>query len=157
MSMGIEIERKFLVHPANWQQISTRSDYMKQGYLAADSTTTVRVRVTDEHAWITIKGMTDQISRKEYEYAIPLKDGIEMLDGMCSQGIIEKTRFYIQYASHTWEVDVFAGDNLGLVVGEIELSSEDEYFELPSWIDKEVSDDPRYFNVNLMKKPYSQW
>jgi adenylate cyclase len=155
--MAIEIERKFLVHCEDWARLSVRSDYMKQGYLAADSATTVRVRVANDRAWLTIKGVTNQISRKEYEYAIPVADGIEMLDDMCGQDVIEKTRYYIEHANHTWEIDVFQGSNLGLVVAEIELSSEDEHFEMPDWIDREVSNDARYFNVNLMKAPYNQW
>ena len=146
----MEIERKFLVHKELWEAlekpVSTR---IVQGYLSDDENCTVRVRIKGDKAFITIKGKTVGISRSEYEYAVPLADGVKMIDEFCEKKIL-KERFEIPLGRHTWEVDVFHGRLAPLVIAEIELDSEEEAFELPEWVAKEVSDDPRYYNSRLV-------
>jgi adenylate cyclase len=151
-----EIERKFLVKPRNWSELGPGLR-IRQGYLCTAKERTVRVRTYGDHAYLTIKGTTSGISRSEYEYEIPFADATEILDHLCVHPLIEKTRYRIPFAGHTFEVDVFNGANRGLTVAEVELKSPDEKVELPDWIDREVSDDPRYFNSNLAQKPFSTW
>jgi CYTH domain-containing protein len=115
------------------------------------------VRLAGEQGYLTIKGLTVGISRAEYEYAIPAEEAQEMLDNLCDRPLIEKTRYKIEFAGLIWEVDEFAGENQGLIVAEVELTHANQSIELPDWIDKEVSDDPRYYNVNLVQHPYSEW
>jgi len=154
--MGIEIERKFLVDTDKLPPL-TNGYAIKQGYIKTPDDTTLRVRIRDKDAFLTIKGKSVGASRLEFEYPIPLQDANDMLDNLCQTSVIEKTRHLIDHEGHTWEVDVFEGDNKGLVVAEIELESEDEPFALPSWATKEVTDDIRYFNSNLVENPYSKW
>lgn len=97
------------------------------------------------------------MKRQEYEYEIPLDDAEQMLNTLCGDVIIEKTRYHVPYMSHTWEIDIFEGDNSGLQMAEIELGSEDETFELPEWIGEEVTSDRRYYNINLLKHPFKMW
>jgi adenylate cyclase len=152
-SMGVEIERKFLVvgdHPMD------EAVEMMQGYLCKDPGRTVRVRLEDEKAVITIKGETLGITRLEYEYEIPFEDARELLD-LTIDSIVEKTRYHHRTDSHVWEIDVFKRRNKGLVVAEIELKDEDEVFEKPSWVGEEVTHDPRYANSSLSKTPYKEW
>ncbi len=151
--MGTEIERKFLVKSDSYKDISTPHK-ISQGYICSESDRVVRVRVKDEKAFITIKNKTIGFSRDEWEYEIPLSDGLSMLRNVCQQPIIEKTRYVSQYGNHTWEVDEFHGENKGLIVAEIELASEDEQFEVPDFIDTEVTNDARYYNAMLFKVPY---
>ena len=156
--MAIEIERKFLVIGEAWRGEVRNNCYYKQGYMAnAEGGASVRVRIAGEDANINIKSMTLGVSRQEYEYPIPLADAEQMLNTLCPGPVIEKTRYFVDFNGHTWEVDVFEGDNAGLVVAEIELSAEDEAFDLPSWVGDEVSDDPRYYNVCLVQHPYKDW
>lgn len=155
--MASEIERKFLVTSDAWKQEVKRQAHYRQGYLCPVDTSSVRVRVADEAAWLNVKSATLGIERLEYEYSIPLGDANEMLDRLCKRPLIEKTRYWVEYADHTWEIDVFEGDNEGLVVAEIELDRPDETFELPSWAGAEVSHDPRYYNVCLVDHPYKEW
>jgi CYTH domain-containing protein len=154
--MAKEIERKFLVRPRKWSELGTGL-VIRQGYLSTTIERTVRVRTYGERGYVTIKGKTSNISRDEYEYEIPFKDATEILDGLCIRPLIEKTRYRIPFGGHTFEVDEFVGANLGLTVAEVELKSADEKIELPDWIDREVSGDPRYFNSNLTQKPFSTW
>lgn len=154
--MGEEIERKFLVVGDRWRERATGTLF-RQGFLSTEPVRTVRVRVAGERAWLTIKGKTVGASRTEYEYPIPVEDGQHMLDTLCKKPLIEKTRYTLDAGSHTWEIDVFAGDNAGLVVAEIELGAEDEPFEKPAWLGEEVTHDPRYFNSNLVEHPYRDW
>ena len=148
--MAVEIERKFLVD-ANIldAQILTGGENISQGYLSSEPARTVRVRIKGDKAFITIKSATVGIVRKEFEYEIPIDDAAELLK-LC-ENVLEKIRYKVNYAGHTWEVDVFGGRLAGLILAEVELSAADEVAELPKWIDKEVSDDPRYFNSNLIK------
>lgn len=155
--MGQEIERKFLIHHDKWEQIEKPAGKtLKQGYILTDPHKTIRVRTTDNKAWLTIKGISTGATRLEYEYEIPLSEAIELLDNF-SDTALEKVRYEIIYAGKTWEIDVFSGDNLGLVVAEIELESEDEYFDLPTWVSTEITSDQRYYNSNLTKHPFKDW
>ena len=154
--MGVEIERKFLVVGDAWRTLG-ESTLLRQGYLSVDATRTVRVRIDGEHAFLTIKGKSVGASRGEWEYPIPVLDAAELLDGLCQQPLVEKVRHRIASGPHTWEVDEFLGANAGLVVAEIELGSEDETFEKPDWLGREVTGDTRYFNSQLISHPYSQW
>ncbi|MDZ7805067.1 CYTH domain-containing protein [Thiohalophilus sp.] len=155
--MAIEIERKFLVNSDSWREQADAGQHLAQGYLIGSREASVRVRIAGEQANLNIKSATLGIYRQEYEYPIPLADAREMLDALCEKPVIEKTRYHVNHAGHTWEVDVFEGDNAGLVVAEIELASESETFEPPHWLGEEVSADPRYYNVSLVKHPYKAW
>lgn len=155
-SMGEEIERKFLVLGDGWREAAHGTAF-RQGFLSTDPERTVRVRVAGERGSLTIKGKTIGTRRAEFEYEIPLADAQWMLDSLCKRPLIEKVRYVLAVGGHTWEVDVFAGENAGLVIAEIELESEDEAFDKPDWVAEEVTDDPRYFNSNLVAKPYRVW
>jgi adenylate cyclase len=154
--MGVEIERKFLVEGEAWRTLG-ESTLLRQGYLSLEPNRTVRVRIDGERAFLTIKGKSVGASRGEWEYPIPVLDAAELLDTLCQQPLVEKVRHRIANGPHTWEVDEFLGANAGLVVAEIELVSEDEAFEQPDWIGREVTGDARYFNSRLISHPYSQW
>lgn len=154
--MGKEIERKFLVKESVWQPKDTGTT-IRQGYLSSVKERVVRVRTKGEKAFITIKGITKGISRSEFEYQIPVEDADLLLTNLCEQPLIEKTRYKEVCGNHTWEIDVFFGSNLGLIVAEVELKDETELLELPNWVGEEVSSDPRYFNSNLIQNPYEKW
>ncbi|MDH6305252.1 adenylate cyclase [Parabacteroides sp. PF5-5] len=155
--MAIETERKFTVI-GDFSKQATSAKRITQGYICADQGRTVRVRISGDDAFLTIKGPSDEKfwSRYEFEQQIPLADGEELMK-LCVSGIIDKVRHYVPVGNHTWEVDVFHGENEGLVIAEIELTSEDETFEMPDWAGKEVSLDRRYYNSMLSRTPYSQW
>lgn len=155
--MGVEIERKFLVVNESWREAASAGMRYRQGYLSTDPSNSVRVRVSGDKAWLTIKSATIGVTRHEYEYEIPAADGHEILDELCVKPLIEKTRFIVQHDGHAWEVDVFEGDNAGLVVAEIELGSADEEFTVPEWAGEDVSSDVRYYNQRLVEHPYSSW
>jgi adenylate cyclase len=154
--MGKEIERKFLVKNDSWKAIAHGKRY-RQGYLSTVKERTVRIRTAGDQGYITIKGITQGASRAEYEYETPLKDANEMLDQLCLRPLIEKTRYRIPQGDIVWEVDEFEGDNRGLTVAEVELKDEHQKFTMPDWIGQEVTDDPRYFNANLVSKPFTKW
>jgi adenylate cyclase len=154
--MGMEIERKFLVSGQGWKTGLDGRHY-RQGYLSADPGRSVRIRMVGDSAWLTIKGGTTGYSRVEFEYPIPTQDAQHLLDELCIRPVIDKTRHEIRYGAHRWEIDEFHGANEGLVIAEIELAAEDEHFERPPWLGAEVSDDPRYYNVNLARHPFSRW
>jgi adenylate cyclase len=155
--MPTEIERKFLVDHEKWNGLAKpKGNVYKQGYILSEEKRTVRIRVTPDAAYITLKGASTGISRSEYEYTIPLDDGNEILQNFATSAV-EKTRYNINYAGHLWEVDVFDGANTGLIVAEIELDSEDEQFEKPAWVGAEVSYESRYTNASLSVKPYKDW
>ncbi|MGD8608714.1 MAG: CYTH domain-containing protein [Myxococcales bacterium] len=154
--MGEEIERKFLVVGEDWRREATGTPY-RQGFLSTEPERTVRVRVAGDRGSITVKGKTSGARRAEFEYAIPVHDARQMLDTLCRKPLIEKTRYSLTVGDHVWDIDVFEGVNAGLVVAEIELRTEDEGFEKPSWIGDEVTGDPRYFNSNLVAHPYDTW
>ncbi len=152
--MAIEIERKFLVKDG-WRP-EGEPIHLRQGYLPLTGPIIVRIRQQDNRAFLTLKGRTDGITRNEYEYEIPPQDAEELLM-RCQKSIVEKSRYLVTEGNYTWEVDVFFGANDGLIVAELELSSEDEEFERPEWLAAEVSNDPRYYNANLAKHPFSEW
>lgn len=156
VAMAREIERKFLVTGAGWKQLAPGIPF-RQGYLSTVKERTVRVRLEGERGVLTVKGLTRGVSRAEFEYEIPAGDAARMLDDLCERPLIEKTRYRIAAGRHTWEVDEFHGENDGLVIAEIELSSAEEPFERPEWLGREVSEDPRYFNSNLIAHPYRTW
>lgn len=154
--MGIEIERKFLVRDLSVVAGHAGTRY-RQGYLSVDPERTVRVRVAGERAFVTIKGLSRGPSRAEFEYGIPVPDADLMLDSLALRPLIEKTRHVVEAGGRRWEVDVFAGANAGLVVAEIELESADAPLQVPAWAGSEVTDDPRYYNANLVAHPYAEW
>jgi CYTH domain-containing protein len=152
--MGVEIERKFLVKGSDWK--TNAGTVIGQGYLNREKNRTVRVRIAGDQAFLTIKGPSVGASRLEFEYAIPNSDGLELLS-LCEGAPISKTRHVVIYGGMKWEIDEFHGANDGLVVAEIELDAEDQEYARPSWIGREVTDDPRYFNSNLIDHPFSEW
>jgi CYTH domain-containing protein len=154
--MGLEIERKFLVNPALWLP-EGEGVLIRQGYLSSIAERVVRVRVAGDDAFVTIKGATTNLSRLEFEYQIPRCDGEVLLDELCERPLIAKTRRKQKVGGKVWEIDVFHGENDGLILAEVELVAEDEAVELPPWARNEVSDDPRYFNVNLARNPFKNW
>ena len=153
--MGQEIERKYLVKGDEWRSLASGVPYC-QGYIPTVGTSTVRVRIVGNCGYLTIKGERVNISRSEFEYPIPVEDAREMLDTLCARPLIEKTRYRIPQGDLIWEVDEFFGDNQGLIIAEVELQNETQPVDLPSWIDREVTD-KKYFNSSLVKYPYSQW
>lgn len=155
--MGYEIERKFLVK-GEYKSKSFKSFAIKQGYLSASGINVVRVRVIDDKAFITVKSSAigDSIVRREWEYEIPVKDAEEMLL-LCREGMISKTRYLVEVGKHVFEVDEFYGDNEGLLIAEVELGHEDEPYEIPEWLGKEVTGNVRYYNSFLSMHPYKTW
>lgn len=153
--MASEIERKFRVDPS-WTP-DGEGVFLEQGYLSSVPERTVRVRVEGSSAKLTVKGITTGVTRSEFEYAIPLADAEVMLRDLCEKPHIAKRRHVVMHDGDRWEVDVFLGDNAGLVVAELELASEDAAYARPPWLRDEVSDDPRYYNANLVKVPFSTW
>lgn len=154
--MAKEIERKFLVVGDAWRELAKGTMY-RQGYLNSAKERTVRIRTIDEKAFLTVKGPTVGVTRMEFEYEINYDDCVSMLENLAEKPIIEKKRYKIAQGNLTWEIDEFFGVNEGLIVAEIELPSEDTPFEKPYWIGEEVSGDPRYFNSNLVKHPFTTW
>ncbi len=155
--MPTEIERKFLV-TGDFRPFVRTSEHIAQGYLCTDPEKTVRVRLKGDKGFLTLKGAGNAsgASRHEWEYEIPAQDARELL-ALCTAGIIDKTRHYVPAGKHTFEVDVFHGDNEGLVVAEIELEDEHEAFDHPAWLGKEVTGDAKYYNASLFKNPYKDW
>ena len=161
--MGIEIERKFLVRGDGWRSAAHKVVPMAQGYLndiaMVDSgamQASVRVRIEGDEARLNIKSRELGARRQEFEYPVPVADARALL-ALSVGGLIDKRRHYVEHAGHLWEVDEFLGDNAGLVVAEIELSSVDEAFEAPDWIGVEATQAPRYYNLALASRPFSQW
>ena len=154
--MAVEIERKFLVSGEPWRAAASATR-IRQGYLCGGARAVVRVRMAGERAFLTVKGEQRGVSRAEYEYEIPVGDAEEMLGRLCQPPLIEKTRYCLTHAGVSWVIDVFEGENAGLVVAEAEFSKEDQSFELPDWAGAEVTDQPRYLNVNLIAHPYRLW
>ncbi|MDR0660327.1 MAG: CYTH domain-containing protein [Prevotellaceae bacterium] len=155
--MPKEIERKFLTTNSGYRQVAKGESY-KQGYICRLPDKIVRIRIAGNKAFIAIKGMLhNAITRLEYEYEIPVDHAEEMLQKFCEKPLIEKTRYKVPWGKNIWEIDEFHGDNEGLIVAEIEMPSEDYQFELPPWVGKEVTDDSRYLNANLVLNPYKSW
>lgn len=164
--MAEEIERKFKLISDEWRSLSIRSLKIQQGYLQsgvkADQASSIRIRIeeTDSNqikATINVKSAEMSVHRMEYEYSIPVSDASTMLETLCENPILLKTRFLVPYGDHTWELDIFEGDNAGLEIAEVELKDINEKIKLPDWIGQEVSDDPRYYNNYLLAQPYRFW
>jgi adenylate cyclase len=154
--MAKEIERKFLVKGDEWKA-GVKGTVYRQGYLSSIKERVVRVRTIEDKGFLTIKGITKGVSRSEFEYEISVEDANNMLDHICERPLIEKTRCKIPVGGLVFEVDEFYGENAGLVVAEVELKDEDQKIDLPGWIGAEVSGDPRYFNSNLIRHPFTKW
>ena len=154
--MAIEIEKKFLIKHIPFNQIEY-SHKITQGYIVRDKKKVIRVRKKGDEFYITIKGNNIGISRLEFEYKIPEKDAIDLFQNFCEIGLIKKTRHYVHFKKHLWEIDEFHDQNQGLIVAEIELKSEDEKFHIPNWIFREVTTQSKYYNMNLIKNPYCNW
>ena len=154
--MAIEIERKFLIKEKPFS-IAKRSLKINQGYIINEKSKVIRVREKGDDYFLTIKGNNIGISRLEYDFPISKEDAKELIFHFCKTTLIEKTRHYIEHKGHTWDVDEFHGKNNGLIVAEIELESEDEKFEIPDWVGEEVTQDDRYYNMNLAIHPFTSW
>lgn len=155
--MAIEIERKFLIRDDSWRSQAKHSVRYRQAYLNHETSCSVRVRISGEAAWLNIKGATIGAERLEFEYEIPLQDAHDMLDKLSKTPVLEKVRYFVEAGPHTFEIDVFEGDNAGLVVAEIELDEVGEHFERPDWLGLEVTEDPRYYNTQLARHPFRLW
>lgn len=156
--MSLEIERKFLLKNTDFKQEAYKREYIKQGFLNSDKERTVRIRVKDDFGFLTIKGKStiSGTTRFEWEKEIDKKEAEELFN-LCEKGIIEKYRYLVKNDQHIYEVDEFLGENKGLLVAEIELSSENEAFNKPEWIGKEVTGNIKYYNSNLSKFPFIEW
>jgi adenylate cyclase len=154
--MGQEIERKFKVIGDTWRSLGTGSLY-RQGYIPTVDERTVRVRLVGEQGYLTLKGPATGMVRPEFEYPIPAQDAIEILDTLCTPPLIEKIRYRVPIQDLTWEIDEFLGTNSGLILAEVELTHASQALDLPPWVGEEVTDDPRYFNVNLAQHPFQTW
>lgn len=156
--MALEIERKFLVLDTSFKHEAFSSSHIRQGYICSGHGRTVRIRIRDTRAYITIKGpsLNGGLSRYEFEQEIPFADAEDLML-LCEPGIIDKTRWLVTSGRHTFEVDEFHGDNDGLLIAEVELGSEDEAFQKPAFIGQEVTGDRRYYNSHLSRNPYRLW
>lgn len=155
--MPKEIERKFLIEPKAWEKLTKPvGKHYKQGYIPGGDEVTIRIRLVNSKGYLTLKGKTVGISREEFEYEIPYKEAIEMINSFTNSGT-EKIRYEIPVDNVIWEVDEFLGDNAGLIVAEIELQNENQTFDKPSWVGQEVTSDSRYFNSRLAIHPYCDW
>ena len=156
--LHVEIERKFLVTDSSYKDLSYAAHRIRQGYLCSDRGRTVRIRVRDEEAFITIKGPSADggLSRYEFEQSIPMADALKLLT-MCQPGLIDKTRWLVKSGRHTFEVDEFHGDNEGLVMAEVELNADDEEYVKPAFVGREVTGDRRYYNSHLSRFPFTSW
>lgn len=155
--MPQEIERKFLVTNDGWRGGADRGRRLRQAYLAQTDLASIRVRIEDDTvAVLTIKSASSGLSRQEFEYPVPLRDA-EALAKLRQGSVLTKTRFRVRHAGRTWEIDVYAGDNEGLVLAEIELTSEAEAIETPPWVGPEVTQDPRYYAARLAERPFRSW
>jgi adenylate cyclase len=154
----IERERKFLIKNEEWRSaVKDGGELIRQGYLVAEKERSVRVRVAGDMGYLAVKGETVGIACLEYEYPIPVDEADEILTTLCDRPLIEKIRYRIPYEDSLWEIDEFRGENQGLIVAEVEMDDAREDIPLPHWIGEEVSHDPRYLNVNLVKKPFFTW
>ncbi|MCI5212597.1 MAG: CYTH domain-containing protein [Candidatus Electrothrix sp. ATG2] len=154
--MAKEIERKFIIDISQLGDLKSGVE-IKQGYISTTDNTAVRIRLLGDKAFLTLKGENTGATRSEFEYEIPVKDANEMLAEFCSGPIIDKTRYFVEHCDHTWEVDIFRGDNDGLIVAEVEMQSENESVDLPTWVVKEVTGEAKYYNSNLLNNPFKNW
>jgi adenylate cyclase len=154
----IEIERKFLTTSDEFKSVAFKQNRIVQGYLSTVPERTIRVRIKDEKGFLTIKGISNEsgLSRFEWEKEVPILEADALLK-ICEKGVIDKTRYEVKVGNHIFEIDEFHGENKGLIIAEIELSSEDEVFEKPNWLGKEVTNDSRYYNSYLSKNSFINW
>ena len=153
--MGREIERKFLVKNNSWRVVPGAE--CRQGYLNKDKERTVRVRTINHKGYLTVKGISEGATRLEFEYEIPVNQAEEILTALCEKPLIEKKRYRVPLGKVVFEIDEFFKENKGLIVAEVELENENQQFDKPDWLGKEVTGDPRYFNSNLIKHPFTTW
>jgi adenylate cyclase len=156
-TMAIEVEHKFLLANEDWRQEIDHSEIFRQGYLSSQPTSSIRVRICEQKAWLNIKSATIGTHRLEYEYEIPVSDAQEILTHLCNKPLIEKVRHYVRRGNDLWEIDEFEGANRGLIVAEIELDEIGRHFDKPTWVGVEVTHDLRYYNNNLAIHPFSEW
>jgi adenylate cyclase len=154
--MGTEIERKFLVSGDAWRTAVAERVSLHQGYLAVDNGNTVRIRLADHRAWLTVKGPAAGARRTEFEYAVPPDDALTLL-ALCGNRVVDKTRSRVPNAGHIWEVDEYEGPNAGLITAEVEMATESEEVQLPSWLGAEVTGDRRFDNASLSTRPFGNW
>ncbi len=154
--MAIEIERRFLADISVLGVLENGVEII-QGYVLTKNRVAVRARIMGDNAFVTFKGDKTGFTRLEFEYPIPLEDAKQIISNFCSGKAIEKTRFYKNYEEHTWDIDLFKGDNDGLVIAEVEVKTEDEVVQLPKWVTKEITGDKKYNNFNLVSNPYTSW
>lgn len=154
----LEIERKFLVTSEDFKEQAFSKNHIAQGYLNSNPERTVRIRIKGEIGFLTVKGKGNEsgTTRLEWETEMALFEAKPLL-AICEKGIIDKIRYEVEVGKHVYEVDEFFGDNQGLIIAELELSDEHETFEKPSWLGKEVTNDERYYNSYLSKKPFKEW
>ena len=155
--MAREIERKYVLKNDGWRKEAGSGTSYRQGYLSTDPERSVRVRIGGGQAFLTIKGKTEGAGRSEFEYPIPHNDGEQILAQLCHRPLIEKTRYIIRHGDLKWEIDEFHGQNRGLIIAEVELSDDQRHIDKPDWLGEEVTPDPRYYNLNLVANPYSNW
>jgi adenylate cyclase len=155
--MATEIERKFLITNDSWRKEADEGIYMVQGYMGSNEKSSIRIRINGDTANLNIKSKTIGIQRSEFDYPIPVDEAKDILETLCDKPYVEKTRYHVIHDDKKWEIDVFSGDNDGLIVAELELESTDEEFSMPDWAGEDVSDDPRYYNVCLVTHPYKDW
>ncbi len=154
--MAYEIERKFLVVNQSYRENAEGVLY-KQAYLNSSSDRIVRIRIIGQKGYITIKGPSEGCKRLEFEYEIPYSDAQIMFECLCEKPILEKYRYKVNINDLTWEVDEFMGENKGLIIAELELPNEKHSFTIPNWLGQEVTNDPKYYNSNLIKNPFIKW
>jgi len=154
--LATEIERKYLVKTLDFLG-DLKGTRLLQGYVFETEMCVARVRLSNENAWLTLKGPTSELEREEFEYQIPPKEARQILKSFCAGRVIDKTRYEIEYHDICWEIDVFHGENAGLYLAEVELETVDQRLIFPSWLGKEVSHDTRYFNSHLALNPYQEW
>ncbi|MFL6549524.1 MAG: CYTH domain-containing protein [Povalibacter sp.] len=155
--MALEIERKFLVRSDAWRAEVANRELLRQGYLTSGSQCSIRARIAGAQAWLNIKARKSGMTRLEFEYPIPVADADEILNELAQGPILEKYRHRVPAGEYVWEIDEFLGANAGLIVAEIELTSEDAVFTRPSWLGEEVTEDERYYNFNLARRPFKDW
>lgn len=154
--MAKEIERKFLIDISQLGDLKSGVE-IKQGYISTTDNAAVRIRLSGDKAFLTLKGENTGATRTEFEYEIPVKDANEMLAELCSGPVIDKTRYFVEHCGHTWEIDIFHGDNDGLIVAEVEMQSENESVDIPAWAVKEVTGEAKYYNAHLLNNPFKNW
>lgn len=152
----IEIERRFLLKNDDWRVLASEAELLQQGYISVEKECTIRVRIVNEQAWLTLKGYISDLTRSEFEYPIPLADAENILANMCPFKM-EKLRYLVNYQGFSFEIDEFFGENAPLIIAELELPSEESEFPRPNWLGEEITADGRFTNAYLSKHPFGSW